>query len=198
METGRSLTLRTMKPLLRPFLLVLIIAETVVGQNPPLAGDPYASRGNPRSPDGKYVWAIKNSPSIEYILEQNSSGRVLVQVPAYYPRPDPDNLKYAKASGVFWNSTGTIVALDELNRRRAGQLYFFQIRDGQARQIKIGALVPIPPSVAEFRLVVDPGWQSETKIRLRQSVKQKDGAFTDNFFLADFSDPVRPKIEKTK
>lgn len=197
METGRSLTLRTMKPWLHTFLVVLITAETMIGQTPPLAGEPYASRGNPRSPDGKHVWLIKNSPLIEYILEQNSSGKVLTKVPAYYPQPDPDNLKYARAYGVFWNSTGTIVALDELNRRRAGQLYFFQIQDGQARQIKIGALVPIPPSAAEIRLVVDPGWQSETKIRLRQSVKQKDGTFTDNFFLVDFSDPTRPKVEKT-
>jgi hypothetical protein len=186
-----------MRLLLHALLVILITAETVIGQNPPLAGDPYASRGNPRSPDGKYVWVIKNSPLIEYILEQNSSGKVLAKVPAYFPQPDPDNLKYAKACGVFWNSTGTIVALDELNRRRAGQLYFFQIQDGQARQIKIGALVPIPPSVAEIRLAVDPGWQTETKIRLRQSVKQKDGTFTDNFFLVDFSDPTRPKVEKT-
>src|SRR5690348_15560710 len=111
-----------MKTLLHAFLLALIAAGTLFGQNPPLTGDPYASRGNPRSPDGKYVWLIKNSPSIAYVLEQNSSSKVLAEVPAYYPQPDPDNLKYAKACGVFWNRTGTIVALDELNRRRSGQL----------------------------------------------------------------------------
>jgi hypothetical protein len=190
--------LTIMKTLLHGFLLALIAAGTLFGQNPPLTGNPYASRGNARSPDGKYVWLIKNSPSIAYVLEQNSSSKVLAEVPAYYPQPDPDNLKYAKACGVFWNRTGTIVALDELNRRRSGQLYFFQIQDGQTRQIKIDALIPVPSSAAETRLVVDPGWQSETRIQLRQSVKQKDGSFAENFYLIDFSIPTRPKVKKAK
>jgi hypothetical protein len=198
METGSSLTIDVMKALLRAFLLALIAAGPVFGQNPPLTGDPYASRGKPRSPDGKYVWLIKNSPSIAYVLEQSSPSKVLAEIPAYYPQPDPDNLKYAKACGVFWNSTGTIVALDELNRRRSGQLYFFQIQDGQTRQIKIDALIPVLSTAAETRLVVDPGWQSETRIRLRQSVKQKDGTFAENVYQVDFSIPTRPKIETTK
>jgi hypothetical protein len=198
METKRALTLKIMKLLLPAFVMALIAAQIVVGQNPTMTGDPYAPRGNPRSPDSKYMWVVKTGPSIAYQLITNSSNAVLATVPAYYPQPDPDNLKYAKAYGVFWNSVGTIVALDELNRRRSGELYFFAVQDGRAKQIRVGALIPQPPSAVETRLVVDPGWQSETKIRLRQSVRKRDGDFMDNFYLVDFTNPTRPKIEEAK
>ncbi|MGC1294904.1 MAG: hypothetical protein WA869_07670, partial [Alloacidobacterium sp.] len=41
----------------RSFMLGLL-AVTAMAQNPPATGDPYASRGNSKSPDGKYEWVV--------------------------------------------------------------------------------------------------------------------------------------------
>ena len=52
------------------------------------------------------------------------TGNAIATVNAYYPDPDEMNIRYANAAGFYWNRDGSVVALDELNRRRAGYLYF--------------------------------------------------------------------------
>src|SRR6478672_2667159 len=106
-------------------LLLVISAEA---QNPPETDDPDASRGNPKSPDGAYEWVVRADTSIRYELIDHSNRQKIMTVSAYYPDVDSANIRYARASGFFWNQDGTIVALDELNRRRAGRLYFFTLR----------------------------------------------------------------------
>jgi hypothetical protein len=88
-----------------------------------------------------------------------------------------------------------MVALDELNRRRAGHLYFFVFGNGKIRGIQFERILPIPSDADEGRVVVDPGWVSTTKIRVRQALKTKAGEFVSKYFTIDFADPDNPKIE---
>ena len=100
----------------RAFMLGLL-AVTAIAQNPPATGDPYTSRGNPKSPDGKYEWVIRTTSPLRYELLSVLDGKVLATVNAYYPDASSANIQYAKAYGVFWNKAGKIVALEELKRR---------------------------------------------------------------------------------
>ena len=70
-------------------------------------------------------------------------GKVLATVNSSYPDANSTNIQYAKAFGVFWNNAGTIVALDELNRSRAGRLYFFILESGAAREMSSEDIVPL-------------------------------------------------------
>ena len=167
----------------------------VTGQNPPTIGDPYAARGNPKSPDGKYVWIVRTTSSLGYDLLNVATGQKLVTLNAYYPDANDSNIRYAMALGVFWNKDGTIVALDELNRRRAGHLYFFTLRNETVRELRAENIIPCPASADEGRLVVDPGWISGTKIRVRQALKTKSGEFVSHYFNLDFASPDHPSIE---
>jgi hypothetical protein len=101
-------------------LIPCLLAVSVTAQNPPETGDPYVLRGNPKSPNGRYEWAVRTNDSIRYELIDVPDGKEVVTVNAYNPDVNSSNIKYAKACGVFWNKDGTVVALDELNRRRAG------------------------------------------------------------------------------
>jgi hypothetical protein len=176
------------------FTLCLWMAATTA-QNPPMTGDPYASRGNPKSPDGKYEWAIQASNPIRYQLVNLPAGKTIASVNAYYPEANSSNIHYAKACGIFWNQDGTVVALDELNRRRAGHLYFFILRNGKVNEIRSEDIFPIPSSSDENRIVVDPGWVSGTEIRVRQALKTKAGEFVSKYFTIDFADLDHPKIQ---
>jgi hypothetical protein len=178
----------------RMFLLCLL-AVSAVAQNPPEVGNPYASRGDPISPNGKYEWVVRTAYPIRYELIDRSSGKTIVIVKAYYPDVDSANIQFAKANGVFWNLDGTVVALDELNRRRAGRLYFFTLRNGQVHEIPSESVIPIPASADEGRLVVDPGWISRTKIRVRLALKARSAEITSKCFLIDFGDPDRPIVQ---
>ena len=178
----------------RPFMLGLI-AVTAMAQNPPATGDPYTSRGNPKSPDGKYEWVVRTTNPLRYELRSVLDGKVLATVNAYYPDANSTNIQYAKAFGVFWNKTGTVVALDELNRRRAGHLYFFILESGAAREMRSENIFTTPPSAEEGRVVVDPGWVSGTKIRVRQALKTKSGEFFSKYFTVDFGNPDDLKIQ---
>jgi hypothetical protein len=173
-------------------LLTMAIAPA---QNPPVTGDPYGSRGNPISPDGKYKWIVRTTDSIHYELVELSSGRVIVTVSAYYSDTNNSNIRYAKGCGIFWNNDGTLVALDELNRRRAGHLYFYDLRNGMMREVRSTSLVLTPPYAVEGRLIVDPGWLSGTKIRVRQELKTKTGEFVSRHFTIDFANPSGLKIQ---
>jgi hypothetical protein len=175
-------------------VLTWLTASAVMAQNPALAGDPYVPRGKPASPDGKYEWRVDSDARISYQLINVETGKELASVNAYYPETNSSDLRYAKAFGVFWNEEGTVVALDELNRRRAGNLYFFIMRGGMASEIRSEKLIPLPADADEGRLVVDPGWVSPTTIRVRQAVKTKKGEFSSNYFSIDFGNPDAPTV----
>jgi hypothetical protein len=179
-------------------LILCLLAISAAAQNPPEKGDPYVPRGNPQSPNGKYEWAVRTNNPIRYELIDTSNGNAIATVKAYYPDVDSANIRYAKANGVFWNWNGTVVALDELNRRRAGRLYFFTLRSGNVHEMPSESIVPIPASADEGRLVVDPGWISRTKIRIRLALKASSGDITSRFYLIDFSDPDRPMVRSTQ
>lgn len=176
-------------------LMLGLLAAAAIAQNPPTTGDPYASRGNWKSPDGKYEWVVRTTNPLRYELINLPDGKVLATVNAYYPEANETNIQYAKAYGVFWNEAGTVVALDELNRRRAGHLYFFILQSGAAREIRSQNIFSTPANAEEGRVVVDPGWVSGTKIRVRQALKSKSGEFFSKYFTVDFANPDDLKIQ---
>jgi hypothetical protein len=79
-------------------LLVYLPAVFAAAQNPPETGDPYGSRGHPKSPDGKYEWAIRTNHPIRYELIDTSKRKTLATVKSYYPDVDSANIQYAKAA----------------------------------------------------------------------------------------------------
>jgi hypothetical protein len=183
-------------PIRGPLILFLTLsAGLATAQNPPMTGDPYAPRGNPKSPDGKYEWIVQTTNPIRYELVSVADGKEQVTVNAYYPEANDSNIRYAKAYGIFWSQDGKVVALDELNRRRAGHLYFFVLGNGNVREIRSENILPIPSYADEGRVVVDPGWVSTTKIRVRQTLKTKAGEFVSKYFTIDFADLDNLKIE---
>jgi hypothetical protein len=193
------MSLRRLKSCASPILFMFCLwTAATIAQNPPMTGDPYASRGNPKSPDGKYEWIIKTTNPIRYQLVSLPAGKTVASVNAYYPEANSSNVHYAKACGIFWNQDGTVVALDELNRRRAGHLYFFILRNGKVNEIRSEDILPIPSSSDENRVVVDPGWVSGTEIRVRQALKTKAGEFVSKYFTIDFADPNDVKIKPAR
>ncbi len=177
-------------------LVLCLITAAATAQNPPLTGDPYAPRGNPKSPNGKYEWLVRTTNPVRYELLTVPDGKKVVTIKAYYPDANSSNIQYAKAYGIFWNKDGTIVALDELNRRRAGHLYFFILRNGAVHEIRSENLFPIPSYADEGRVVVDPDWVSGTKIRIRQALKAISGEIVSKYFIVDFGNPYDLKIQK--
>src|SRR5208283_1244853 len=97
----------------------------------------------------------------------------------------PEALRYARAVAVYWNKNSNLVALDELNYRRAGDIYFFSIQDGKAKQIEVS--VPKPPDADETRLCADKSWISPTKFSLRQAIRLKDGDFQSKYYTLDLA-----------
>jgi hypothetical protein len=183
----------------RALILILSLsAGLAIAQNPATAGDPYAPRGNPRSPDGKYEWIVQTTNPICYQLVAVADGKKLATVNAYYPEANGSNIRYAKAYGIFWSKDGNVVALDELNRRRAGHLYFFVLANGKMREIRSDNILPIPSEADEGRVVVDPGWVSATKIRARLALKTKTGEFVSKYFTIDFANSDSLKIEPSE
>jgi hypothetical protein len=182
--------------MVRALIFILFLsAGFATAQNPPMTGDPYAPRGNPKSPDGKYEWIVQTTNPIHYELIRVADEKALVTVNAYYPEANGSNIRYAKAYGVSWSKDEKVVALDELNRRRAGHLYFFDLGNGKMREIRSENILPIPSYADEGRVVVDPGWVSATKIRVRQALKTKAGEFVSKYFTIDFADPDNLKVE---
>jgi len=176
-------------------LITSLLVVSAAAQNPPDRGDRYVLRGNPKSPDKKYEWNVRTNNPIRYELINVPDGKEVVTVNAYYPDVNSSNIQYAKAYGIFWNKDGTVVALDELNRRRAGHLYFFVLRNGTVHEIRSENILPIPLYADECRVVVDPGWVSGTKIRIRQALKTRLGEFESKYFSVDFANPDDPKIQ---
>jgi hypothetical protein len=179
-------------------LMLCLLTGAAAAQNPPITGDPYASRGNPKSPNGNYEWTVRTTNPLRYELVNLLEGKALVTVNTYYPEANSSNIHYAKACGIFWNKDGTVVALDELNRRRAGHLNFFILRSGRMDEIRSENILPTPSYADEGRNVVDPGWVSQTRIRVRQALKTKSGEFVSKYFIIDFENPDDPKIQPVK
>jgi hypothetical protein len=180
-------------------LLIGIVAfhfltDCLSAQNPPLTGNPYTSRGKARSPDGHYEWRVRKNPTIRYELIRISTGKAIAAVNAYYPDPDEMNFRYANAAGFYWNPDSSVVALDELNRRRAGYLYFLTLREGRAEIRRAEQLIPIRKT-EEARLVVDPGWISPTKIRVGLAAKSGGADSTSKYYTIDFSNPDVPRVQ---
>jgi hypothetical protein len=173
------------------------IAGCLFAQNPPSTEDPYAARGRVRSPDGQYEWRIRKAPTIRYELIRIATGNAIATVNAYYPDPDEMSIRYANATGFYWNRDGSVVALDELNRRRAGYLYFLILRGRRVALRRAEQLIPIPRT-EEGRVLVDPGWISPTKIRVRLAVLYGASVPTSTFYLIDFSNPDAPQVQPVK
>jgi hypothetical protein len=184
-----------MKNILIQTIIIQLLASILFGQNPPLNGDPYAPRGKSKSPDGVYEWVVKTNPKIRYELINISTATPVATVSSYYPDPDPMNLRYANAFGAYWNNASSIVALDELNRRRAGHLYFFILKEGKAREYRPEELIPISKTADEARFVVDPGWISPTKIRVRLAMKSGGTGPASKYYLIEFANPDNPRVE---
>jgi hypothetical protein len=197
--TRKPRHLRTvMRNIIVQTIALHFVAAAVFGQNPPLAGDPYAPRGKSKSPDGNYEWIVRANPTIRYELINISTKNAIATVSSYYPNPDGMNIRYANAVGAYWNHDSSVVALDELNRRRAGHLYFFTLTGGKAYEYRAEQFIPIPKKADEARLVVDPGWISPTKIRVRLAAKSNGSNLTSKFYLIDFSNPNAPQVQPTQ
>jgi hypothetical protein len=187
-----------MKKIILQTLTLLFVVSCLFGQDPSSTGDPYAERGRTKSPDGKYDWIVKETPTIRYELVNVNTGDMIAAVGSYYPGANAMNVRYANAVGIYWNRDSTVVALDELNRRRAGCLYFFILSQGKATKYRAEQFIPIPKTVDEARPVVDPGWVSPTKIRVRLADKSHRSDPRRKFYLIDFSNPDAPRVQATK
>jgi hypothetical protein len=171
-----------------------LVAAALFGQNPALTGNPYAPRGKSMSPNGIYEWIVKTNPTIRYELINMATKTEIATVSSCYPKPNEMNIRYANAFGAYWNDGSSAVALDELNRRRAGHLYLFTLTEGKAREYRAEQVIPIPKMADEARFVVDPGWISPTKIRVRLALKSLGSDPTSKFYLIDFSNPDAPQV----
>jgi hypothetical protein len=187
-----------MKKIILQTTPLLLVASFLFGQDTPLTGDPYAARGRTKSPDGKYDWIVREIPTIRYELINVDTGDAIATVSSYYPTTNAINVRYANAVGVYWNRDSTVVALDELNRRRAGSLYFFTLSEGKATRYRAEQFIPIPKTLDEARPVVDPGWVSPTEIRLRLAAKSHGRDARSKFYLVDFSNPNAPRVQASE
>src|ERR1700730_6118202 len=59
-------------------LIPCLLAASAAAQNPPETGDPYVLRGNPKSPNGKYEWAVRTTKPIRYELVDVPEGKEVV------------------------------------------------------------------------------------------------------------------------
>jgi hypothetical protein len=143
-----------MKKIILQTTTLLFVVGCLFGQNPPKTGDPYAARGRTKSPDRKYDWIVREIPTIRYELIDVATGDAIATVSCYYPSANATNFRYANAVGVYWNSDSKVVALDELNRRRAGHLYFFALNGGEPHEFRAEQFIPIPKTADEARFVV--------------------------------------------
>jgi hypothetical protein len=184
-----------MKNIVTQTIALHFVAAAVFGQNLALTGEPFAPRGKSKSPDGNYEWIVKTLPAVRYELINLGTKNAIATVSSYYPDPDETSMRYANAVGVYWNQDSSVVALDELNRRRAGHLFFFALSGGTAHEYRAEQFVVTPKTADEARFVVDPGWISSTKIRIRLATKTRESDSTSKFFLIDFSNPNAPQVQ---
>jgi hypothetical protein len=96
---------------------------------------------------------------------------------------------------VYWNDRSNLVALDELNYRRAGRLYLFWIQDGKARPIPFEGLITPPAGATEARFCVRHGWRSATQLSIRLAAQLSSGEVISKGYMVDVGDPTHPKIQ---
>jgi hypothetical protein len=166
--------------------------------NPPFpSANPYVARGDPRSPDGKLEWRIKTTDPVGYELVETASSKTLLTVPAALADAGGEPaLRYARAYGVYWNKTGDLVVLDELNFRRAGKIYFYRVQDGQATELLVTQKIPRPAGADEARICADKGWLSPQQFSLRQAVKFRGGEAKSLYYIVDLADAAHPQIRR--
>jgi hypothetical protein len=181
--------------------LLFPVVEYVYGQdtpttNPPYpSNNPYTPRGDPQSPDGRYGWVVSTTNPVRYELLDTTSRTALATLESYFADSGgAEAVHYAQAYGVYWNKDSSLVALDELNYRRAGKLYFFALEDGKAKPINVDQLIPIPINSVENRLCADRAWISPLKFSVRLAMKLRNGEFKSKFLVIDFSDADHPTV----
>jgi hypothetical protein len=148
----------------------------------PFTENPYAPRGNSRSPNGEYQWIVQTKEPVSYQLIRTTTHQILILVPSYFGKEGGSfAIKYAKAFGIYWNRDSSLVVLDELNYRRAGELYIYRVQDGTAKPIPVNNLFTKPVGSDEFRICADKGWISPTRFSVRAAIHLQDGSFKSEY-----------------
>ncbi len=180
------------------FLLFLctIFWTTTLAQE--VGRDPFTPKGDRVSPNRKYAWTFVLDDSVRYVLKDRQTGEILASIKSYY---GPDQ-KFARAAGFYWNDLSSIVIVDELNYRRAGNFYAFSVQSGRASPIQLASLIHPPSDANEFRLTTEQPWNDRPSIRLgwlnsstyvvRLALKRIDGNEEPLYYKLDLSDPQHP------
>jgi hypothetical protein len=181
-------------------LLLALIAFGAIAQD----RDPFAPKGERKSPDGRYEWIIRPGNPIQFQLLDKRGNQVLATVDSEFMNDE----KFARATGFYWNSAGTVTILDELNYRRAGRLYAYAVADGNTTPVPLERFVPDPPDAEVARLTAEApwdapppkplGWVSSTQFRLRQAMKLRNGEITTVYYLIDFRNPRKPVARRER
>ncbi len=164
------------------------------------ARDPFAPKGHRASADGHYAWSVRNGNPIRYVLSDVRTGKRLTEVDSSYA---PEG-KLARAAGFYWNAPGNLTVLDELNYRRAGEFYVFQVVGDRVTPIDLQHLIVRPSDADEARLTTEPpwdetpprplGWLDAETLSVRQAVKHRDGTIDTRYFAIKFKDPLHPTL----
>lgn len=184
------------KTLLTLLSLLASIPGSISGQvptvNPPSPSvGLFAPRGSLTSPDGRYEWIVNEASPVSYQLIDSIDHTVRLTINCYFAESDKRTaIRYARALRVYWNRDSNIVAIDELNYRRAGYLYFVSVKDGNAKQIDVN--IPAPRDFEESRFCASKGWVSPSKFSVRQAVKLKGGAYQSKYYIIDFGNEDHP------
>ena len=196
-QTLKSTLMRT-RIVFALFFFSLLIAASKMAMAQGLEHNPFAPKGNRVSPNGRYAWTFVNDAVVRYVLKDRQTGQVLTSIKSYYG----PNEKFARAAGFFWNDLSSIVIVDELNYRRAGNFDAFSIQSGRASPIELISLVHPPSDANEYRLTTEQPWIDKAFVRLgwvnastyvvRLALKRTNGNEDSLYYKLDFSDPQHP------
>ena len=178
---------------MRPMLTLYTAALAITAACPQT---PVLPRQDRRSPDERYEWRIEGHDPVRYELVEAGSQRVLATVKDYfYDQGQALALRHAQGVAVYWNDRSNLVALDELNYRRAGRLYLFWIQNGKARPIPFEGLITPPAGATEARFCVRRGWKSATQLFIRLAAQLSSGEVISKGYVIDAGDPTHPKVQ---
>jgi hypothetical protein len=122
--------------------ILAVIPGNVRGQDRTVSQP--APRSSRTSPNGEYEWVVNETAPVSYQLLDRRSHAVCATIRSYFADSDSRlAIGYASRVSSYWNTDSNIVALDELNYRRAGCLYFFSVEHGDLKQIEV--CIPAPP-----------------------------------------------------
>lgn len=178
--------------LFRLFMLISILA--VIPGNL-RCQDRTVSQPSPQSsrtsPNGEYEWVVNETAPVSYQLLDLRRHAVCATIKSYFADSDSRlAIGYASRVNTYWNTDSNMVALDELNYRRAGCLYFFSVGHGNSKQIEVR--VPAPPDFDEARLCADKAWISPSRFSVRQAIKLKTGGFQSKYYIIDLESRTSP------